>query len=184
MTTRPLIFEPMFFRPALLVFCMFYLACSKPSTGVSENAVAAATPVASAASSAAPANAVVTWRGTYKATAGSLYVPDGGEWAGTKWHGDDASTEAIGDGTLTLEVKAGIVTGSIDGPLGPAIISGTLDGEFLSARIDRKDPSDRGLVGVLDGTVKDGAATGEMHLSSLVNARLLRQATFELKRGS
>jgi hypothetical protein len=161
---------------------MLLAACSKPSDGVAPapSASTIAAPVIDA--STAEKSAVAGWAGTYSATPASLSVPDGGEWAGTKWHGDDAG-DGIGDGTLTIEIKDGIVSGTVDGPLGPAVLDGTLTGDKFSARIDRKDPKDGGFVGVLDGTIANGAATGEIHVSSLITARLLRRATFQLKSG-
>jgi hypothetical protein len=158
---------------------MFCGACSKSSDAPVVAVVDAA--VATSVIDAAPA--IITWSGTYSATPGTLSVPDGGEWAGTKWRGDDAS-DGIGDGAIAIEIRDGIVSGTIDGPLGPAAIDGTLQGDHFSARVDRKDPKDGGFVGVLEGTIAGQAATGEMHLSSLITAHLLRQATFQLKQGS
>ncbi|MEO7112135.1 MAG: hypothetical protein ABI183_16950 [Polyangiaceae bacterium] len=164
----------------LVVFCIWLSACSKPSDAPAP--VSSASSVAISVVDAAAPAAMAKWSGTYSATPASLSVPDGGEWAGTKWHGDDAG-DGVGDGTLVIEIHDGIVSGSVDGPLGPALIDGTSQGSHFSARVDRKDPKDGGFVGVLDGTIANGSATGEMHLSSLVTAHLLRQATFQLKNG-
>ena len=165
-------------RAALGVFCMYFVACSKPSADSAGTA-----PSASASAPAAPVvdagPVAITWKGSYDATAASLYVPDGGEWAGTKWRGDDAG-DGLGAGTVTLTVLGSHVDGTIDGVLGPAVIDGSFFGDRLSASIRRKDPNDRGFVGVLDGTVKDDKFDGEIHVSSLVNANLLRQAKLEL----
>lgn len=163
---------------------MCFLACSKsadaPAPSPSTSASAVVAPIIDA--STAASSAVAKWSGTYTSTPASLSVPDGGEWAGTKWHGDDAG-DGLGDGTLAIEIHDGIVSGTIDGPVGPAVIDGTVNGDKFSARIDRKDPKDGGLVGLLDGTITGATATGEMHLSSLITAHLLRQATFQLKSG-
>ena len=172
--------KPLVFSPILFAFCMLLGACSKPSSGPVEAVVDADVATSSVDASAAAATAVVTWRGDYSATAGSLSVPDGGEWAGTKWRGDDAG-DGIGDGAIVITISNGIVSGTIDGPLGPSIIDGTAQGDHFSGRIDRKDPKDGGLVGVLDGTIAGAAASGDMRLSSLVNAHILRRATFQLK---
>jgi hypothetical protein len=170
----------LFSSSILFVFCMLLGACSKPSDAPAP--VSSASSVAVAVVDAAAPPAIAKWSGTYSATPASLSVPDGGEWAGTKWHGDDAG-DGVGDGTLAIEIHDGIVSGTVDGPLGPALIDGTAHGDTFSARVDRKDPKDGGFVGVLDGTIANGSATGEMHLSSLVTAHLLRQATFQLKTG-
>ena len=165
-------------RLALCVLCTYFAACSKPSTDST-----GAAPSASASASVTPVvdagPVATTWKGSYEATAASLYVPDGGEWAGTKWRGDDAG-EGLGAGTVTLTVLGPHVDGTIDGVLGPAVVDGSFFGDRLSASIRRKDPNDRGFVGVLDGTVKDDKFDGEIHVSSLVNANLLRQAKLEL----
>ncbi len=157
-------------------------ACSKSSDTPVVAIVDAAVAV-SVIDAAPAAPAIAKWNGTYTATPGTLSVPDGGEWAGTKWRGDDAG-DGIGDGAIAIEIRDGIVSGTIDGPLGPAILDGTLQGDHFSARVDRKDPKDGGFVGVLEGTIAGASATGEMHLSSLITAHLLRQATFQLKQGS
>ncbi len=163
---------------------MFFCACSKPSDAPAPAPSISASPTAAPVvdASAAAVATVAKWSGTYTSTAASLSVPDGGEWAGTKWHGDDAG-DGLGDGTLAIEIHDGVVSGTIDGPVGPALIDGTVNGDKFSGRIDRKDPKDGGLVGVLEGTISGATATGEMHLSSLVTAHLLRQATFQLKSG-
>ncbi|MGH7282940.1 MAG: hypothetical protein ACRELY_15560 [Polyangiaceae bacterium] len=163
---------------ALCVLCMYLVACSKPS-GDS----ASVAPTSSTAASAAPivdaGPFTITWKGSYEASPASLYVPDGGEWAGTKWRGDDAG-DGIGSGTVMLTVLGSHVDGTVDGVLGPAVVDGSFFGDHLSASIRRKDPTDRGFVGVLDGIVKDDKFDGEIHVSSLVNANLLRQAKLEL----
>lgn len=162
----------------LCVFCTSVLACSKPSSDA-----AGAGASASASTSAAPVvdagPVAILWKGSYEASAASLYVPDGGEWAGTKWRGDDAG-DGLGAGTVTLSVLGSHVDGTVDGVLGPAVVDGSFFGDRLSASIRRKDPRDRGFVGVLDGVVKDGKFEGDIHVSSLVNANLLRQAKLEL----
>ena len=165
-------------RATFGVFCMYCLACSKPS-GDTATAAASASSSASAAPVVDAGPVAAEWKGSYEATAASLYVPDGGEWAGTKWRGDDAG-DGLGAGTVTLTVTGSHVDGTVDGVLGPAVVDGAFFGDRLSASIRRKDPSDRGFVGVLDGTVKDDKFEGEIHVSSLVNANLLRQAKLVL----
>lgn len=169
-------------RLSSVVLCIGLLACSKPSSD-------GAAPTPSASGSAAPsasgpvAPAVITYTGSYTAIAGSLYVPDGGAWSGTKWRGDDAG-DGLGEGTLSLTVHDHRIEGVLEGALGPATLEGSLFDDQLTARIDRKDPSDGGFVGTFEGTLKDGVVEGDMHLSSLVNAHLLRQAKVKLKKGS
>src|SRR5215469_8324910 len=112
------------------VCCMCLVACSKPSGDSAGSA-----PSASASASAAPVvdagPQTVTWKGAYEATAASLYVPDGGEWKGTKWHGDDAGA-GLGNGTVTLSVLGSQVDGTVDGVLGPAVVDGSFFGDRLS----------------------------------------------------
>lgn len=161
------------------VLCIFLGACSKSSSdGAGPAPSSSAAPVASTPTADA-APATVKWTGKYTASAGYLFVPDGGEWAGTKWHGDDAG-DGLGDGTVSLQVSGAHVDGTIDGVLGPAVVDGSVFGDKLTGNIVRKDPTDRGFVGTLECTVKDKAASCEMHLSSLVNANLLRQAKLDL----
>lgn len=166
---------PRFF---LCVCCTYFVACSKPS-GDSAGVAASTFASASAAPIVDAGPVTVTWKGSYEAVPASLYVPDGGEWKGTKWHGDDAGT-GLGAGTVTLTVLGTHVDGTVEGVLGPGVVDGSLFGDHLSASIRRKDPTDRGFVGVLDGTVKDDKCEGEIHVSSLVDANLLRQAKLVL----
>src|SRR6185436_9605927 len=114
-------------------------ACSRdaPATGAaasSSAASAASAPAGSASGGAASADAAAkaadaatAYAGTYTSAAGSLYVPDGGEWAGTKWRGDE-STDGLGEGPIALSITGSRVEGTIDGPLGPAVIRGAVEG--------------------------------------------------------
>ncbi|HEX7664089.1 MAG TPA: hypothetical protein VF407_06260 [Polyangiaceae bacterium] len=168
------------------VLCLGLLACSKPSSDGTAPATSApgsssAAPTTSA--SAAPAATGSKLAGSYTASAGTFYVPDGGEWSGTKWRGDDAG-DGLGDGTITLTITGNHVDGTIDGPLGPGVIDGAFFGDRITARVDPKSPSDGGWTGTLDATVKDGAGEGELRATSLVNAHLVRQAKVTIKKGS
>ena len=156
-------------------------AACKPSGGGStaagsDGAAASATVAAATASSAAAPAAPVTWTGTYKSTAGTIYVPDGGEWANTKWRGDPG-TDGVGDGTLTIVAAPnGDVTGTIDGALGPGTVAGRLDGDALSATVRAKT-----FTGTLTATkASTGAVEGSLHAASTYDAHLLRDATFSL----
>jgi hypothetical protein len=97
-----------------------------------------------------------------------------------RWSGVDAAA-GLGEGTMTLEIDAatGRVVGTVEGPLGPAIVDGVvLDGK-LTASIVRKAPSDRGFSGTLLGSLDRDAAEGTMNLSS-GEANAIRSATFTL----
>jgi hypothetical protein len=152
---------------------------SAESGAASATENAAPIPAASAKPAIAPDE---TWKGTYVSEAGSLYVVDGGEWAGVTWRGDDAST-GIGEGVLalTLEREAHRVTGTGGGSLGDVILVGGVDGETLTASVLRKDPLDRGLTGTAVGKVHGDQIDGTMRLS-LADARIIRDAKFTLAR--
>jgi hypothetical protein len=139
--------------------------------------------VASASHAQEPANASPTlWTGRYTSAPGSIYVFDGGEWAGVTWRGDDAGL-GLGEGEVSLHVddKTSAVIGSADGAIGDVEVQGTLDGDKLTASVLRKDPKDRGLSGVLAATISGDQMRGEMKLS-VADARVLREATFTLSR--
>jgi hypothetical protein len=122
------------------------------------------------------------WSGKYASEAGSLYVVDGGEWAGLKWRGDDAST-GLGEGVLalTLDGQTHRVAGTGSGVLGDIVLVGGVDGKTLMASVLRKDPLDRGLTGTAVGTIDGDRIDGTMRLS-LADARVIRNAKFTLAR--
>jgi hypothetical protein len=136
----------------------------------------------SSASSSAEAPATITWHGTYKSVASSVTIPPSlkaGSWT-------NADTQAaLGDGTLTLAVepRSGRVSGSLEGPLGPASVTGfSADGK-LTATIRRIDPSDEGFTGTLEAEVKDAKLEGTMN-GALARANAVRTASFTMASGA
>jgi hypothetical protein len=142
----------------------------------------------SAASLAAPRDAGAAptkgvdqkWTGKYTASAGSFSVPDGGEWAGVKFRGEDAGV-GLGEGALSLSVDdSGHVRGDVEGPLGPLRLAGTLaDGAFGAALVSGK-PGE-GFSGTAVGTESAERITGTMRLS-LPTGNVLREASFSLEK--
>jgi hypothetical protein len=175
-------------RPSILatLAAIALAGCGRPSPSPSpvEDAGAASSPSAASAASVKPSAGPVTWTGTYQATPGTLFVPDGGEFSGWKFRGDDAST-GLGAGTLTLTVDgaSGRALGTADGPLGPLVVSGVITDGELSARLDPKDATapSAGFTGVALGKVVGASVTGTMHLSA-PTGNVIRDATFELAR--
>jgi hypothetical protein len=171
-------------KHAIIAFLLL-TACSRkeqpqPTTTTSAQPSTSAPPPAASAPSAAPAQ----WSGTYKSERGTMYVPDGGEWSGTKWRGDE-SKEGLGEGklVLTIDPATGSVEGTLEGPLGPAIVYGRVTGERVAATIARKDIADRGFTGTLQGSLSAGAIEGTLKMS-LADAHVIREAHFQLKKGS
>ncbi len=155
-------------------------APTKAATDVSASGAAQAPASASAALSgnAAPG---AGWAGSYKSEPGTIYVPtevaNGKDWKAVKWRGD-LSNAGLGDGPMTLAVDGtGRVSGSLEGPLGPALINGQLAEGKLTATITRKNPSDGGFVGTLVGSVEGDKVTGTLKLSQRA-ASVIRSATF------
>ena len=167
---------------ARIALAIALAGCSRPSpapgAGLDAPPNAQAAPAASATPSAGP----VTWTGAYQATPGTLFVPDGGEFSGWKFRGDDAGT-GLGAGILTLTVDgaSGRATGTGDGPLGPMVVSGVITNGDLSARLDPKDATSptAGFTGVALGKVSGSSLKGTMHLSA-PTGNVIREATFEL----
>lgn len=111
---------------------------------------------------------------------GSLYVVDGGEWAGVKWRGDDASA-GLGEGNLTITIRGARVTGTGNGAIGDIVWVGSIEGERLTASIQRKDPLDRGFTGTAVGKASQDHIVGTMRLSG-ADARLIREVNYSLAR--
>ena len=166
------------------------LGCTKPPPDGSGGASSATTATASApgpatsalaSSSAAPAGSgtpgakAASYDGKYTTTAVSaITVPEG-----TKWKGEEG-TEGVGEGKLSLEVGAdGRLTGTVDGPLGAALVEGHLEGETLTATFRRKDPADNGFYGTLGGKVTGDKVEGAL-TASRGNAGLVREGKFSL----
>ena len=143
--------------------------------------VSAATAVPPAASSASVAT-TTAWKGTYKSAPGTLYVP--AEWKNVHWSGTDAST-GVGEGTIDITIDGATrrVSGSLEGPLGPAEVDGVLIDDKLTAVLRRKDPSDQGFTGTLVGTRSGGHLEGTMSVSPAM-AGAVRAVTFALSRGT
>lgn len=158
--------------------------CSKPETGAAPVAsVSVAAPVVAPSASGSgtgTGTAVASWTGKYASTPGTLFVPDGGEWSYVKWRGDE-SKDGLGEGTLALEITGTQVTGTLDGPLGPATVRGIVDGTQVTGWIERKTASDMGFSGTLIGTL-GATLEGTMRLS-VHDAHIIREAKFSLARG-
>jgi hypothetical protein len=177
---------------AALLLLSGVTACDKPSadTTPAPASTSATTPVASssaratASASSAPVSPAATqsWRGTYKSAASTLTVPP--DWKKTHWS-DTQTTAGIGDGALALSIDgaSGHVSGTVDGPLGPATVDGVVTEGTLAATLRRKDPSDQGFTGTLLGSVASDHVEGTMNVS-LGLASALRTATFTLTPGA
>jgi hypothetical protein len=166
--------------------CVAALGCSKGGSSESSgpagsasapgpSASAPSAPVAPSAS-AAPAHATSTqWSGTYKSEATTFALP-----AGVKWKVPE-STEGIGEGTLalTIEPPPGRVRGTVEGPLGPALVDGFAADGKVTATIARRDPSDHGFAGTLSAEVSGGHVRGTMNLAP-AEVTAVRAATFDL----
>jgi hypothetical protein len=170
---------------AVIVACG---ACACQGKGEKPNGQSApeqaAAPAASSAAAPAPAAWSATpagggaWSGSYRATAGTLYIPP--EWKDVRWKAADSGA-GIGEGTLAIAIDAatGRLTGTLDGPLGPALIDGVAKDGQLAATLVRKSPEDRGFTGTLLGTVEGDHVSGTMNLSS-AEASSIRTADFRL----
>jgi hypothetical protein len=120
------------------------------------------------------------WSGHYAAAPGSFSVPDGGEWAGVRFRGEDAG-DGLGEGTLSVSVDpAGRVTGTLEGPLGPARLTGELLANAFSAAVSPSDPG-HGFAGTAVGTLAGDRIAGTIRLS-MPTGNVLRAASFALER--
>lgn len=147
------------------------------STAAATGAASAATPVGSARGAGA-ARGASGWSGSYKAAAGSLYIP--ADWKNVRWTGADSGA-GIGEGAIALQVDAtsGRVGGTVDGPLGPAVVDGFASEGKLTAALVRKDPQDRGYTGTLIGSIEGERLAGTMSVST-GEASSIRTADFTL----
>ncbi|MDP9001988.1 MAG: hypothetical protein M3O46_17985 [Myxococcota bacterium] len=118
------------------------------------------------------------WRGSYKSAAGALYVPP--DWKNVHWNVKDDGA-GIGEGIIALHIDplSGRVLGTVEGPLGPAVLEGLAADGKLTASIARKDPADQGFKGTLVGAIADDHAEGTMNVSP-AEANAIRTATFML----
>jgi hypothetical protein len=158
-------------------------ATSSLASGSAAHGASSAAPPASVASAPTGSAALSAWTGKYKSAAGSLYIPrdapNGKQWKDVKWQGDD-SKEGLGEGTITLAIEGRHVSGTLDGPLGPALLEGDVSTEgALTAHVARKDPGDGGFTGTITATLHGAAVEGTMNLS-LARANVIRTATFSL----
>ncbi len=128
---------------------------------------------AAVASTAGPRS----WTGTYKTAPGTLYVPE--DWK-VRWHPDDASS-GVGEGALRLSIDeaGGAVRGTVEGPIGPALVDGTLADGGLAARITRSDPHDHGFSGVIIGRASGDKIEGTLNVSP-ATAGAVRTGTFSV----
>jgi hypothetical protein len=161
---------------------------AEPLAGSEDSAASATSNRALASEAGAPAptgkaSSTETWAGAYVSEAGSIYVVDGGEWAGVKWRGDDASV-GLGNGTMSLSLNrsTGEVRGTGEGPLGDVVFAGAIVSDAILLTVSRKDPLDRGLTGTAVATMSGDRIAGKMRLA-VADARVIRQATLTLSRG-
>jgi hypothetical protein len=158
-------------KPALVFGALVAIGCSKPSgPSITETApstsTAPAPSVAPGASSSASTTGAgpKTWRGTYNSSAAPLDVPPdlAKAWAHANRGGGP------GEGTITLAVDgaSGRAEGTLEGPLGPALLAGDVTGGTLTAAVRRKDPTDRGFTGTLRATATADHIEGTMTLAS------------------
>jgi hypothetical protein len=146
-----------------------------------------APPVPSASASASAAPVVDSgptkneWTGNYDSQPGTLTVPDGAEWKGVKFRGDDAG-DGLGKGTLHLLIDPdGRASGDGDGPFGPFTLTGALDKDVVTFTILRKDPTDMGFTGTGRGTIAADKLDGTIRASK-ATGNVIREATFSLHR--
>ena len=173
----------------LLAIGLLAVGCSKsnessslsPAEASVENAAASARPAPSSATSTrAPTPEVQGWSGRYSASPGGFYVPDGGEWAGVKFRGEDASV-GLGEGAMTVSItREGRVAGTVDGPLGPLRVTGELASKAFSAALVSSEPAG-GFSGTAVGLEEGDRIAGTMRLS-LPTGNVLREASFTLER--
>jgi hypothetical protein len=172
-------------RPGVLLL-LFAVACSRQhDDGTATASSGSAAPPASAASATAATSssakpAATAWTGTYKSVAGTLTVPPA--LKNVHWAGQETAA-GIGDGAIsfTIDPGTGRVDGSLDGPLGPAVVAGYASGATVTANIARKEPTDQGFIGTLVGTIAGDHLEGTASLS-LTTAGAVRTATFTLTR--
>ena len=162
------------------------VACGKPSGDATPPPASASVATASSSApmtesaSSVPKGPAATrsWRGTYRSAASTLTVPP--DWKKTHWS-DTQSTAGIGDGALALTVDGatGHISGTVDGPLGPATVDGVVTDGNLAATLSRQDPTDQGFTGTVLGSIASDHLEGTMNVS-LGLASALRTATFTL----
>ena len=164
------------------LFLIVVAACTKPDTGTAPkpSASVSVAPSASTPPPVASASTTGEYRGSYDATAGSLFVPDAGPWEHFKFRGDDAG--ALGEGSLrlVLEPNGGAVSGDLQGPLGPASLTGMVDGATVTFHLTPEGEDGLRFSGTGMGTLNAGVISGEIHASSW-HGNVLRDATFRVQ---
>ena len=174
-------------RVSILVLVVYTCACTRADPPGNKNpvAVASAVPVASASVASpppvasAPAGSAAAFAGKYDSKAGTLYLPDSPEMKRVKWRGDE-SKDGLGPGELTLDIDAdGRVHGEASGALGAMIVEGHAEGDHVGASLRRKDPTDGGFTGTLEGTRNAGTLGGELQVTGF-DASVFRVAKFQL----
>jgi hypothetical protein len=144
-----------------------------------ETATPSGTQGGAATDASAPHPRAGTWQGDYQAARGTISVPAGVPYA---WWDDDRGAEAVGKGTVRLDVTAlGEVSGQSEGALGPLSIRGAFEGDELSAGLVPTRADDQGMAGVLVGTVVGNVIEAEVRVSSH-DAKLVRLAPVRLER--
>ncbi|MEI7892701.1 MAG: hypothetical protein WCI05_06395 [Myxococcales bacterium] len=156
-----------------------------PTPSRSAAPVASTAPVPSTSASSPAPSGPTAWTGTYKSNTATLYVPtdapNGGDWKGVKWRGDD-SRLGLGEGAMAITVEpGGRFNGTLDGPLGPALVFGVLQDNELVGTVARKTTSDQGFTGTATGKVSANTVEGTLQVA-VANASVLRTATFVLRR--
>jgi hypothetical protein len=150
----------------------------KTQPAPSASVTASTTPSASASASAAPLKN--EWSGTYTSQAATIFVPDGGEWAGVKFRGEDAS-DGLGTGTLKIAINDGIVSGEGDGALGSFTIAGSSSENVITFVVKRKDPKDMSFTGTGRATIDKDKVEGSLRVSK-ATGNVIREAAFSLQR--
>lgn len=170
-------------RRASIAILAFAFACGRSRSDATVEPPGASSAAPSSAPAPAPTTAPVTrptaaWRGTYQSSAAALYIPT--DWKDVHWRVKEI-TAGIGEGSIALQVDPsnGRVVGTLEGPLGPAIIYGLSSGGKLTASIARKDPTDGGFTGTLLASVANDRVEGTIH-ASVADANAIRTAPFTL----
>ncbi len=166
--------------PAVLIpllICWCAKSGSDSAGGATKPSAIDAAPVAMPSATISSRTAVA-WRGTYKSTSGSLYIP--ADWKEVHWRVKETS-DGIGEGTIALELDpmTGRVHGTLNGSLGQGKVAGFVSEGKLTASIVRSDPSDEGFAGTMIASVVKDRIAGTMAVSP-ATAGAVRTGTFEL----
>lgn len=164
-----------------LVFAMIIVIACDKKDGTSPSASASASPAALPSASAPAAPVVLnSFSGSYTAAGATFFVPDGGEWSGVKFRGED-SGDGLGAGTLsiTIDPATHALTGKVDGALGVLTVSGMRNDDDVTFTVSADKPSDETFYGTGDGKVVGGKLVGTIR-ASRARANVIREATFSL----